>query len=107
MTGTAKSSNVVVAHALGESFEEVSEEVLADFSKSVFNATRWLRGEDSLDMGQWDNMFDRYAMSAVGGFLGGGINSVATDFVQAKNLANMTRTQALQELIYMVNNGED
>ena len=107
MTGTAKGSNVVVAHALGESFEEVSEEVLADFSKSVFNATRWLRGEDSLDMGQWDNMFDRYAMSAVGGFLGGGINSVATDFVQAKNLANMTRTQALQELIYMVNNGED
>ena len=52
-------------------------------------------------------MFDRYAMSAAGGFLGGGINSVATDFVQAKNLANMTRTQALQELIYMVNNGED
>ena len=51
MTGTAKGSNVVVAHALGESFEEVSEEVLADFSKSVFNATRWLRGEDSLDMG--------------------------------------------------------
>ena len=107
MTGATKGSNVVVAHALGESFEEVSEEVLADFSKSVFNATRWLRGEDSLDMGQWDNMFDRYGMSALGGFFGGGINSVATDFVQAKNLANMTRTQALQEIIYMVNNGED
>ena len=107
MTGATKGSNVVMAHALGESFEEVSEEVLADFSKSVFNATRWLRGEDSLDMGQWDNMFDRYGMSALGGFFGGGINSVATDFVQAKNLANMTRTQALQEIIYMVNNGED
>lgn len=107
MTGSAKGSNVVMAHAMGEAFEEVSEEVLADFSKSVFNATRWLRGEDSLDMGQWDNMFDRYGMSALGGFFGGGINSVATDFVQAKNLANMTRTQALQEIIYMVNNGED
>ena len=107
MTGATKGSNVVMAHALGESFEEVSEEVLADFSKSVFNTTRWLRGEDSLDMGQWDNMFDRYGMSALGGFFGGGINSVATDFVQAKNLANMTRTQALQEIIYMVNNGED
>lgn len=107
MTGATKGSDVVLAHAAGEAFEEVSEEVLADFSKSVFNATRWLRGEDALDMGQWDNMFDRYAMSAIGGFLGGGINSVSTDFVQAKNLANMTRTQALQELIYMVNNGED
>jgi outer membrane PBP1 activator LpoA protein len=46
-------------------------------------------------------------MAALGGFFGGGINSAATDFVQSKNLANMNRTQALQELIYMVNNGEE
>ena len=102
-----KSLNVVAAHALGESFEEVSEEALADFSKSVFNATRWLRGEDALDMGQWDNMADRYAMSALGGFIGGGLNSAATDFTTARNLNNMSRTQALQELIYMVNNGTE
>ncbi|MBR2248167.1 MAG: hypothetical protein IJ880_14295 [Bacilli bacterium] len=102
-----KSLNVVGAHALGESFEEVSEEVLADFSKSVFNATRWLRGEDALDMGQWDNMADRYGMSALGGFFGGGLNSAATDFTTARNLNNMSRTQALQELIYMVNNGTE
>lgn len=102
-----KTLNVVGAHALGESFEEVSEEALADFSKSVFNVTRWLRGKESLDMGQWDNMLDRYGMSALGGFFGGGINSAATDFVTSKNLNNMSQTQALQELIYMVNNGTE
>ena len=48
----------------------------------MFNVTRWLRGEDALDMGQWDNMADRYGMSAIGGFFGGGINSAATDFAQ-------------------------
>jgi hypothetical protein len=40
-------------HALAEATEEVSEEFLADFSKSTLNAVRWLRGEDPLDMGQW------------------------------------------------------
>lgn len=106
MTG-GKTGKVIGAHALGESFEEVSEELLADLSKSIFNVTRWLRGEDALEMGQWDNMADRYAMSAIGGFIGGGLNSAATDFATAKNLQNMNRTQALQELLYMINNGKE
>jgi hypothetical protein len=106
-TGAGTAAKVVGAHALGESFEEVSEELLADFSKSVFNVVRWMEGKEGLDMGQWDNKLDRYGMAALGGFFGGGINSAATDFVQSKNLANMNRTQALQELIYMVNNGEE
>jgi hypothetical protein len=76
----AKTLNVLGAHALTESVEEVSEELLADVAKSTFNIVRWLRGEDGIDLGEWDNMFDRYAMSAAGGFIGGGIASAGTNF---------------------------
>lgn len=103
----SKGLDVIGAHALGESFEEVSEELLADLSKSVFNITRWLRGEDSLQLGQWENIGDRYLMSALGGFIGGGINSAATDFSVANSLSKMNKSQAMQELIYLVNNGKE
>ena len=106
-SGASKGLKVIGAHALGESFEETSEEVLADLSKSIFNAVRWIRGEDALDMGQWDNIGDRYAMSALGGFFGGGITSAATDFSVAKQLSNMNQTEAMQELLYIVNNGKE
>ena len=98
---------VVGAHATIEATEEVSEELLADISKSIFNAVRWLQGEESLQLGEWDNMFDRYSMSALGGFLGGGINSAATEYTQVKSISSMDKSQALQELIYMVSNGKD
>ena len=106
-SGTAKGLKVLTAHSLGEAFEETSEEFLADFSKSVLNVVRWIRGEEGLDMGQWDNMLDRYGMSALGGFLGGGINSAATDFSVAKKLSNMNQTEAMQELLYIVNNDKE
>lgn len=97
---------VVLAHAAGESFEEVSEEVLADISKSAFNAVAWLRGDDTRISGAWEDIGNRYAMSALGGFIGGGISSAATDFSQAKQLANMTNETAMQEIVYMINNNK-
>lgn len=103
----SSASKTVLAHAMAESAEEVSEELLADFSKSAFNTYRWLAGEESLDLGEWENMFDRYAMSAFGGFIGGGITSAGTDFVVSKNLANMNKSTAMQELLYIVNNNQD
>jgi hypothetical protein len=84
---TSKTFNpmsVVLAHAAGEGFEEVSEEVLADFSKTAFNTVNWLRGDDTRIEGAWENMGDRYGMSLLGGFLGGGISSASTDFGQAR-----------------------
>lgn len=47
-----KGASVVGAHALGEAFEETSEELLADASKAIFNVTRWLREEKALDFGK-------------------------------------------------------
>lgn len=102
-----KSMQVIGAHALGESFEETSEELLADVSKSIFNVTRWLRGEEALDLGEWENFEDRYLMSALGGFVGGGLTSIGTDFAAVNALGKMNKTQAIQELIYLVNNGQE
>lgn len=101
-----KGASVVGAHALGEAFEETSEEVLADASKAIFNVTRWLRGEEALDFWKGDNIFDRYAMSALGGLVGGGVTSAATNFRQVANLNSMTRDTAMQQLLYMANNGQ-
>lgn len=97
---------VVFAHAAGESLEELSEEILADVSKSAFNAVNWLRGDETRIASAWENVFDRYAMSVLGGFLGGGLSSAATDFSYAKTLGKMTNEKAIQEIIYMTNNNQ-
>lgn len=102
-----KGLQVVGAHALGEAFEETSEELLADLSKSIFNVTRWLRGEEALELGAWEGAGDRYLMSALGGFIGGGLTSAGTDFSVANSLGKMDKTKAMQELIYLVNNGQE
>jgi hypothetical protein len=46
-------------------------------------------------------------MSALGGFMGGGITSAATDFSVANAITKMDKSQAMQELIYLVNNGKE
>lgn len=101
-----KSAEVIGAHALGEAFEETSEELLADASKAIFNITRWLRGKDALNFWDGDNALDRYTMSALGGLFGGGITSAATNFSQVKSLAGMDNSAAMQQLLYMANNNQ-
>lgn len=101
-----KSAEVIGAHALGEAFEETSEELLADAFKAILNVTRWLRGKDALNFWDGDNALDRYAMSALGGLFGGGITSAATNFSQVKSLAGMDNSAAMQQLLYMANNNQ-
>jgi len=45
-------------------------------------------------------MGDRYLMSLLGGFVGGGLTSAGTSFKMANT--NYTSEQATQELIYML-----
>lgn len=101
-----KSAEVIGAHALGEAFEETSEELLADAFKAMLNVTRWLRGKDALNFWDGDNALDRYAMSALGGLFGGGITSAATNFSQVRSLAGMDNSAAMQQLLYMANNNQ-
>lgn len=101
---TVKPMEVVLAHATGEAFEELSEEVLADVSKSAFNTINWLRGDETRIAGAWEEIGNRYGMSLLGGFLGGGISSAGTDFSYARQLGKMTNESAIQEIVYMINN---
>ena len=103
-SSTYNPMQVVLAHAAGEGFEEVSEELLADVSKSAFNVVNWLRGDDTRIAGAWENIGDRYGMSLLGGFIGGGISSAGTDFSYARQLGKMTNQSAIQEIVYMINN---
>lgn len=106
-----KTSKTVLANGIGEGLEEVSEELLADFSKACFNAYRTLAGEDAI-LDTWGNNWDwedaaaRYGMSFFGGIIGGGINGAATDFTQIRDYSKMNQNQAMQELTWMARNGE-
>lgn len=93
------------AHAAGEGIEEVSEEVLADFSKSCFNVTQWLQGDDTR-LSTWNNIPERYGMSLFGGAIGGAINAPFIDYKPLKDYQNMSYNSALQNIIYDIKNGK-
>ena len=69
---------------LREGLEEVMEETVFDFSKGITEGLKALGvpvSETTLDF-KWDpkEMFSRYAMSFIGGAIGGGIFNAANDF---------------------------
>jgi hypothetical protein len=62
----------MIANALGEGVEETSEELLYDLSKTTANFLYTLSGSDT-KLTTWDNVPSRYALSFVGGVIGGGL----------------------------------
>ena len=104
-----------LAAGAGEGVEEVSEELLADFSKGCYDVVKWLQGEDTrldsfgynFDTGEFNvsDLANRYSMSLVGGFIGGGLTNAGTNYQSINNLGNMTSKQAIEEVVYMARNG--
>lgn len=104
-----------LAAGAGEGVEEVSEELLADFSKGCYDIVKWLQGEDTrldsfgynFDTGEFNvsDLANRYSMSLVGGFIGGGLTNAGTNYQSINNLGNMTSKQAIEEVVYMARNG--
>lgn len=105
-----------LAGGLGEGVEEVSEEVLADFSKGCYNTVNWLRGEDTRmssfgfswkDGNREFNMkdiFDRYSLSFVGGLVGGALTNLGTSYQMLNT--EFTPESARQQLVYMAREGK-
>ena len=89
--------------ALGEGLEEVSEELVSDVSKGIYELLGAL-GIDTQakDVGAFDDMFARYGMSFLGGTIGGGL-FYGVDVVQNGKF-HVDQTQ--DELIYLVRNGK-
>lgn len=106
-----KTIKAAFANALGEGTEEVTEEFLADFSKDCFNAIAWLRGDntrlEAFDNFNWQDLLSRYSMNFLGGFIGGGAAGFSLDNMRnMKKLDHMEFDQAIQELAYIVRNGQ-
>ena len=101
---------------LAEGLEEVSEELLADFSKGCYNVVKWLQ-DDGTRLStfgfQWSdgerswngkNLIDRYGMSLIGGFAGGGFANLGNNYRMSKSYANITSKQAMEQLVYIGRN---
>lgn len=95
----------MLAGALAEGLEEVTEEFWTDLSKSIYNSVQYFRGEEDTSMKAWDNVLDRYLMSAVGGAVGGGVTALDLDVTKQLS-KDMTFNEAAQRVITMVRNND-
>lgn len=77
--GAINFAKVLWGNAVGEMVEETSEEILADLSKEALTLYREMQGEKAINMWEGDDWVTRYTMSALGGFLGGGLNTALTN----------------------------
>ena len=88
--------------AAGEGLEEVSEELVTDTAKSIYQLAGFLGADTSTaDVGAWDNALERYSMSFLGGALGGGIFYAKEAF----NGASYKRDKSNEELATLIRNG--
>lgn len=108
-------AKMTTASALSEGFEETSEELLLDFSKTVFNIANELRGDDTKFSDAWEDMATRYTMSFLGGTIGGGIATALPgyraarqrqrDIINSVNDPN-ANTLAYKKLVNIALNGQ-
>ena len=86
--------------AFGEGLEEVSEELISDVSKQIYElAGQFGFDTTAKDIGAWDNALERYSMSFIGGALGGGIFYGKEALIDGKSYKNDIKNQELQTLI--------
>lgn len=105
----ALTGKAMIANALGEGVEETSEELLYDFTKTLYNFGYKLTGSDThlttFNDGNAKDLFNRYALSFVGGVIGGGLGEATQDFKQATAIANMDKEKAFEQLVQVVKEG--
>lgn len=88
--------------SLGEGLEEVSEELVADMSKTLGELAGHLGYFSQSDYGAWENAFDRYAMSFLGGAAGGGLFYGVETFQNR----NKSSKEFQNELTYLLRQGK-
>jgi hypothetical protein len=85
-----------------EALEETSEELLLDFSKTIFNAGTSLVGSNTKFDDAFKNVFDRYALSFLGGAIGGGIAGTLPAYKQARADRSITQESATKEIVDLI-----
>lgn len=91
-----------VGKSLGEGLEEVSEELVSDMSKSLGELAGKLGYFSQTDYGAWENAFDRYAMSFLGGAAGGAM-FYGVDLVQN---GNQQSKETQNDIMYLLRQGK-
>ena len=97
----------VIGKAVGEGLEEVSEELVTDLSKQLYQiagefSPNFINESGITDVGAWENMKERYLMSLLGGALGGGL-FYGVDIFQR---GSFKRDTTKDELIYLIANNK-
>lgn len=106
-------SKMTVSSMLSEGIEETSEELLLDFSKSIFNVANTLRGDETKFDDAWKDIATRYGMSFIGGTLGGGIATALPGYRAARNAIKNTlesdqerNSAAYKQAVYLIADGK-
>lgn len=89
--------------SIGEGLEEVSEELVTDVMKSLYQLGGQFGYFSQNDIGAWENMGDRYLMSLFGGMIGGGLFYGIDAIKHPKTKAD---SNSRDEFLYFVRNGE-
>lgn len=99
-TGSFKKTlSANIANGLGEGFEEVSEEVLADVVRVSHDLVNWLTDGKQKDMLNMDGWQTRYAMNFIGGLIGGGTHSVLQNYNTFNTFNNLSSQEAMKYVI--------
>ena len=92
----------LLGKSVGEGLEEVSEELVTDMVKSMYELGGQFGWFSQTDVGSWDNASDRYLMSLFGGAIGGAMFG-AVDAIRNPKSSSDKNTQ--RELIHLVKEG--
>lgn len=90
-----------VGKSIGEGLEEVSEELVADSSKAIGALLGKLGVFSQTDYGAFENPFERYIMSFLGGSVGGGL-FYGVEAYQKRNDPKIEEGE--NELIWLIRN---
>ncbi len=93
----------LVGKSLGEGLEEVSEELVSDVTKSLYDLAAAFGYTTTDSIGAWENAPERYAMSLFGGAIGGGLFGGIEALKRPKS-ASDKNTQ--RELMYLIKEGK-
>lgn len=105
-TGVANHTLGALGKAFGEGLEEATEELVTDTTKQLYEWTGQLGFDTTTDdVGAWDNAFDRYAMSFLGGMAGGAMFYGVGKFQEAKQESKAQKQKLPEdEIIYLLRN---
>lgn len=86
--------------AAGEGLEEVSEELISDVAKEIYQLAGQFGFDTTLkDIGAWDNALERYTMSFLGGAIGGGIFYGKEALIDGKSYKRDSKNWEMSTLI--------